>query len=249
MGIPADLGARVVFGDPAQDRCDFRIEERLTGLARVAEQSMHSMPANAGHRILECVENVWDSPRVGMLVEDFEAATSDYRALVRQPPDQGLDLLRGKLLAPVLPRATPARRQGSSRSVPLGRDLEAIDDFEIRIHLRPRPLVMLPPPATAQTARAPEARVGASSATHRLVQFLHGYVAEVLSEVPLVALEIFGEVDPVAKRLVGRLLQDLGTRGKSSLVVGIDVVDESVDTRADRARAGEVPRPDTCDAA
>jgi hypothetical protein len=101
MGVPAYLGARVVLCDPAQGGRDVRIEERLAGLARVAQQRMDGMPANPGHRVFECAQNVRDSSRVGMLVEEFEAATTDYGALVGQPPDEGLDLVRGKRLAPI----------------------------------------------------------------------------------------------------------------------------------------------------
>ncbi len=136
MCVVADLGAGIVLGDPAQTRGDVWSEERFAGLACVAEQRMHGVSANARHGVFECAENVWNGPRVRVLVEEFEAATANHGTLARQTPDEGLDLLRRKLLAAILPCTAATRRHRASRSVALGRDLEAIHDFEIRVHAR-----------------------------------------------------------------------------------------------------------------
>jgi hypothetical protein len=67
------------------------------------------MPTNPRHRILEPAEDVWNGAGIGVLIEELKTATADYRTLVREPPDESLDLLGGKLFAPILARATPAR--------------------------------------------------------------------------------------------------------------------------------------------
>ncbi len=134
MCVVSDLGAGIVLSDPAQTRGDVRSEERLAGLARVAEQRMHGVPANARHGVFERAENGWNGPRVRMLVEEFEAATANHGIVVGQTPDESLDFLLGKLLAAILPCTAATRRHRASRSVALGRDLEAIHDFEVRVH-------------------------------------------------------------------------------------------------------------------
>ncbi len=58
MCVVADLGAGIVLGDPAQTRGDVWSEEGLAGLARVAQQRMYGVPANARHWVFDCAENV-----------------------------------------------------------------------------------------------------------------------------------------------------------------------------------------------
>jgi len=134
MCVVADLGAGIVLSDPAQTRSDVCAEERRAGLACVTEQRMHGVPANARHRVFEPVENMRNRPSVRMLVEEFEAATANHGALVRDSPDEGLDLLRRKLLAAILACTAAPRRQGVSRPVALSRDLETIYHVEIWVH-------------------------------------------------------------------------------------------------------------------
>ncbi len=83
MCVLADLRAAIVLGDPAQTRGDVWSEKRPTGLAPVAEQRMHRVPANARHGVFESSENVRYGPGIGMLIEKFEAATANHGALVR----------------------------------------------------------------------------------------------------------------------------------------------------------------------
>jgi hypothetical protein len=70
---------------------------------------MHGVPTNPRHRILEPADDVGNSTGIGVLIEELQAAAADYRTLVREPPDESLDLLGGKLLPPILARTTPAR--------------------------------------------------------------------------------------------------------------------------------------------
>jgi hypothetical protein len=108
----------------------------MAGLARVAEQRMHRMPTNARHRILEPANDVRNGAGIGVLIEELKAAPADHGTLVREPPDESLDLLRGKLLAAILTRTTPARREVASRLVALGWYPKAIYEFDVRIHAR-----------------------------------------------------------------------------------------------------------------
>jgi hypothetical protein len=70
------------------------------------------------------------------LIEELKTATADYRTLVRESPDESLDLLGGELLAPILARTAPARREVARRLVALGRNPKAIHEFEIGVHAR-----------------------------------------------------------------------------------------------------------------
>ena len=81
--IPPDLLTRVVVGDLAKVRCNLWGEIRVPGLACIAEQGVHRMPPHPGHGIVECVENVGDGPGVGVLIEEFEAASANDGARVR----------------------------------------------------------------------------------------------------------------------------------------------------------------------
>ena len=136
MCVVADLGAGIVLGDLAQTRSDIWSEERCAGLACVTGQRMHGVPANARHRVFEPAENMRNGPSVRMLVEEFEAATANHRTLVRETPDEGLDLLCGKLLAAILACTAAPRRQRVSRPVALRRDLEEIYHVEVLVHAR-----------------------------------------------------------------------------------------------------------------
>jgi hypothetical protein len=73
---------------------------------------------------------------IGVLIEELETAAADHRALVRQSPDEGLDLLGGKLLTPILARTMPTGGELMSRQKTLGPNLEAIHELEIRVHSR-----------------------------------------------------------------------------------------------------------------
>ncbi len=136
MCVAADLGAGIEFGDPAQTRSDVCAEERRARLACVTQQRMHGVPANAGHRVFEHAENMRNGPSIRMLVEEFEAATANHGTHVRETPDEGLNLLRRKLLAAILACTAAPRRHRVSRPVALRRDLEAIYYVEIRIQAR-----------------------------------------------------------------------------------------------------------------
>lgn len=109
----------------------------MAGLACVAEQRVYGVPADTGHRIFEASENVRHGPGVRMLVEELETASAHHGALVRESPDDGVDLLLRKPLAAVLACTAAARGHRVSSSVALGRDLEAIDHLEVRVHERP----------------------------------------------------------------------------------------------------------------
>ncbi len=65
-----------------------------------------------------------------------------------------------------------------------------------------------------------------------------------LSEVPLVALKVPCQVDPIAEWLVGGLLYDFSGGCSCALVMGVNVVYEDVYTRTNRLRPIEVPTPD-----
>ncbi len=116
-------------------RCHVWCKERPASLARVAEQRMHRVPPHARHGIFEGLEDVWNRTRVRMLVEEFKATAANHGTLVRQTPDEGVDLLRRKSLAAILSSTAATGRHCVSRSVALGRDSEAIYDFEVRVHV------------------------------------------------------------------------------------------------------------------
>jgi hypothetical protein len=103
MRVRADLGARVALGDPLERSGDTRREERLTTLTRVAEECVHGMPAHARDRIVERAQDVGNGSRVGMLIQELEAAPTNHGTRMGEAPDEGVDLLGGKRLPSVLP--------------------------------------------------------------------------------------------------------------------------------------------------
>jgi len=84
-----------MIGDLADGCCSLWGQKRVPGLARVAEQGVHSMPPYPRNGIVECADNVRNRPCIGMLIEKFEAASANHRARVCEAPDESVDLLRG----------------------------------------------------------------------------------------------------------------------------------------------------------
>jgi hypothetical protein len=93
------------------------------------------MPAHTRYGIFEALEDVWNRTSVGVLIEEFKATTANHGPPVRQTPDEGVDLFRRKLLAAILSRTAATGRHCVSRSEALGRDSEAIHDFEVPVHV------------------------------------------------------------------------------------------------------------------